>query len=153
MRILPPQWHRHLNQHTIRYTNQEQILFDQPREWEELSLVAGGGSALFEVLPRGIFIQHICAIGGPRHNIQSIPRLQWILTPRPCLVLGLLQRAGCLHPQQCPRAHKDWQERWVGQGRKGGGAEKEEIQNENKALRERKMSWRWQERADGNEIS
>lgn len=110
------------------------MLFDQPGQWEVPSLVAGGGSALFEVFPGGIFIQHVCAIGGPGHNIQSVARLKWIFTPRPCLMLRLLQRAGRLHPQQCPRTHKDWHRSGVLRQIGIKEREKEEIENENRAL-------------------
>lgn len=47
--------------------------FDHPRQWEAHSLVGGGGSALFEVFPGGILIQHVGAIGGPGHDVQTVP--------------------------------------------------------------------------------
>lgn len=84
------------------------MLFDHPGQLEAPSLVGGGGSVLFEVFPGGILIQHVGAIGGPGHDVQAVPRLQRVLTPRPGLVLRFLQRAGRLYPQQCPRTHKDW---------------------------------------------
>lgn len=95
------------------------MLFDHPGQWEAHSLVGGGGSVLFEVFPGGILIQHVGAIGSPGHDVQTVPRLQRVLTPRPGLVLRLLQRAGRLHPQQCPRTHKDWHRGGV-LGQRGG---------------------------------
>lgn len=110
------------------------MLFDHPGQWETPSLVVGGGLALFEVFPGGILIQHVRAVGGPGHDVKSVPRLQRILTPRPCLMLRLLQRTGRLHAQQCPRTHKDWHRGDVLGQRGGGEGRKEEIENENKAL-------------------
>lgn len=110
------------------------MLFDHPGQWETPSLVVGGGLALFEVFPGGILIQHVRAVGGPGHDVKSVPRLQRILTPRPCLMLRLLQRTGRLHPQQCPRTHKDWHRGDVLGQRGGEEGRKEEIENENKAL-------------------
>lgn len=99
------------------------MLFDHPGQWEAPSLVGGGGSVLFEVFPGGILIQHVGAIGGPGHDVQTVSRLQRVLAPRPCLVLCLLQRAGRLHSQQSPRTHKDWRRRGVLEQR-GGEAKK-----------------------------
>lgn len=79
---------------------------------------------MFEVFPGGVLVQHVGAIGGPGHDVQAIPRLQRVLTPRPCLVLRLLQGAGRLHPQQSPRTHKDW--------RRGGVLEQREEEEEKK---------------------
>lgn len=114
------------------------MLFDHPGQWEAPSLVGGGGSVLFEVLPGGIFIQHVGAIGGPGHDVETVPRLQWVLAPRSRLVLRLLQGAGRLHPQQRPRTHKDWSRgRGVGaerRRRRGGREKKQDIENDNKAL-------------------
>lgn len=110
------------------------MLFDHPGQWEAPSLVGGGGSVLFEVFPGGIFIQHVSAIGGPGHDVQTVPRLQWVLTPGSCLVLRLLQRAGCLHPQQCPWTHKDWPRGSVLKQKGGEEGKKEEIQNEKQSI-------------------
>lgn len=104
------------------------MLFDHPGQLEAPSLVGGGGSVLFEVFPGGILIQHVGAIGGPGHDVQAVPRLQRVLTPRPGLVLRFLQRAGRLYPQQCPRTHKDWRGGGVlgHRGGEKGGKKKEE---------------------------
>lgn len=110
------------------------MLFDHPGQWEAPLLVGGGGSVLFEVFPGGILIQHVCSIRGPGHDVQTVSRLQWVLTPRPCLVLRLLQRAGRLHPQQSSRTHKDWHRDSVLEQRGGEEGKKEEIENENEAL-------------------
>lgn len=94
------------------------------------SLVGGGGPALFEVLPGGVLVQHVSPVGGPGHDVETVPRLQRVLTPRACLVLRLLQRAGRLKPQQRARTHKDW-----GRGRRvpgrgcGGRGKREKVEN------------------------
>lgn len=110
------------------------MLFDHPGQWEAPSLVGGGGSVLFEFFPGGVLVQHVSAIGGPGHDVQTVSRLKRVLTPRPRLVLRLLQRAGRLHPQQRPRTHKDWSRGGVLKQKGEEEGKKGEIENENKAL-------------------
>ena len=49
------------------------MLFDHPGQWEAPSLVGSGGSVLFEVFPGGVLVQHVRAIGGPGHDVQTVP--------------------------------------------------------------------------------
>lgn len=60
------------------------------------------------IIPGGVFIQHFCPIRSPRHDIQSVTSLQWVLAPRTRLMLCLQQRGGWLDAEQRARAHENW---------------------------------------------
>lgn len=90
------------------------------------SLVRGGGTVLRVVVPRGIFEQHIRPVRRPRHDVESIARLQGVFTPRPRLMLRFLLRTRRLDSQQSSGTDKNWRERIQGNKEriKGGFGER-----------------------------
>lgn len=76
-------------------------------KWYHL-LIGGGDSVLPVVIPGGIFIQHLCPIWCPRHDVEPVPGLQRVLTPRPRLMLRLQERGGWLDAEQWARTYKNW---------------------------------------------
>lgn len=72
------------------------------------SLIGCGGSILAVIIPGGVFVQHFCPIWSPRHDIQPVASLQWVLAPRTRLMLCLQEGGGWLDAEQRARAHENW---------------------------------------------